>query len=177
MLLGEQKSVALTMKRMGELRQSPIQVDASYSRDPTRATQRNRYKNRSRDKICACCNGSPHSRDKCPARNETCNYCRRGGHFERACLKKERVHRATPKCQNAVNVISKPDYSDQDRYGLGSVDIKLVNSPKSPREALALVKFHCDAMRSRSYISHSPYVFNGKVDTGAMVSCMPLSML
>ena len=40
-------------------------------------------------KPCVFCNKGTHPRDKCPAKDATCNFCKKQGHFERACLRKK----------------------------------------------------------------------------------------
>ena len=37
----------------------------------------------------------PHPRDKCPAKDATCTFCGKQGHFERACLQKKGIDKST----------------------------------------------------------------------------------
>jgi hypothetical protein len=90
------ESVEATMKKLGS--SSDTQIDVSYATDPTKKSQKSgsRYKSHrhktdksNETKPCIWCNKDPHSRNKCPAKDATCNFCRKQGHFERACLQKK----------------------------------------------------------------------------------------
>ena len=91
------ESVEATMKKLET--PSDTQVDGSYVLDPTKKSQRNGYKskphrpqnnnNSNERKPCVWCNKGTHIRDKCPAKDATCNFCKKQGHFERACLRRK----------------------------------------------------------------------------------------
>ena len=123
-------------------------------------------------KSCVWCNGDAHSRNKSPAKDATCTFCGKQGHFERACLQNKGIDKGQKsKHQLAVGV--NPD-EDSGEYGYdfdsSLVSIHAMDNQKS-REVLALVLFHPKGDKSPSF------EIKGKVDTGAMVSCMPTSML
>ena len=63
---------------------------AARAQTPVRNTRPDRnFNNRANTKQCMNC-GRHHvsRRNACPARNATCNYCNKFGHFEIVCLKK-----------------------------------------------------------------------------------------
>ena len=139
-------------------------INAAYS-DPTRRSQRNANqsahgKTRSH---CRWCKGSVHRRLECPARDVDCRKCGKRGHFAKACLSRMQ----STSNQNAVNVDSESEYPTED------YDVWNVNKQHHAREVLAVVEFHVKHPSRQQQI----YTSEGKVDTGAMVSCMPVSML
>ena len=170
------ESVDVTMKRLGD---SPSTVNASYSRDPTKRSQRNGDRRKSKhksskpmskssdrkadDKKCTYCARESHPRSECPAKDATCRYCKNRGHFDKACIKKRKSKNYKQRVVEADPDSSDYEHSD---FDLASVKIGAVDK-KSPREVLAEVEF----------ITTDLHTLEGKVDTGAMVSCMPLSML
>ena len=168
------ESVDATMKKSDA--SDEAKIDASYAQDPTKRSQRNGSKGKQRGsrpkmpnkKICIWCKGDTHSRDKYPAKNSTCRFCKKQGHFERACLQKERKSRS----QHVVEVMSDQDSSSDygDNFDLGQVTVDTVRSTEA-REIFAPVMFHPKEKRGTSVS------IKGKVDTGAMVSCMPASMV
>lgn len=187
-LLRQYEAVSVTMKHLAN---DPQKVSATYSRDPTKKSQRNGEKRRTKsnpkppdsrrqhnvssrrhneggeDKRCRWCGGDIHRRDECPAKETKCNFCHKKGHFERACQLKRKASSATgsgPKRQNAITVES--DYSDEEStYDVGIVSINNVRG--NTREVLAKVEF----------LLPTPATLKGKVDTGAMATCMPMSLL
>ena len=196
------ESVEATMRHFGESSNSSSQVNAAYSRDPTKQSQRNGGKKKFGLKVkpaedrqgqgskpCIWCKGHQHPREKCPAKHATCQFCGKEGHFRRACLKKKAQDASKGyQRQNAIDVKSGPEPSDsesEDGYDLQSVYTVASNkkgnmvseSKISPREVLAQVKFHTESAGSCTSAKSCPYMAQGKVDTGAMVSCMPISML
>ena len=93
------EAVEVTMKKLEDL--GDAHVDASYAGDPTKKSQRNGFKKKQvkpkvhqnsqtpdEKKSCVWCQGDVHPSEKCPAKDATCNFCSKRGHFERACLKK-----------------------------------------------------------------------------------------
>ena len=106
-------------------------VDASYTQDPTKKSQRNGSrkigpkskldgKGSGGKKSCVWCNRDADPRDKCPAKDATCTFCGKRGHFERACLQKKGIDKSTnlqakSKYQLAVGV--DPD-EDSSEYGI-----------------------------------------------------------
>ena len=92
------ESVETTMKKIET--PSDTQVDdGSYVHDPTKRSQRNGYKSKphrprtnnsmKEGKPSVFCNKGTHPRDKCPAKDAMCNFCKKQGHFERACLRRK----------------------------------------------------------------------------------------
>ena len=177
------EAVDVTMKKLEG--SSDTHIDASYTRDPTKQSQRNGSKNRKSrpssqqhsrksdgKKPCIWCKGDTHPRDKCPAKDSTCRFCGKQGHFERACLQKMRQGKDDKyKHQHAVDVTSDQESSEyEDDFDLSAVSIHAVGRCES-REVFAPVVFHPKGGSS------STFTITGKVDTGAMVSCIPASML
>ena len=176
------EAVEVTMKKLEE--PADTHIDASYTRDPTQKSQRNGSKKNpnpesktgnkrsDRKKSCIWCNGDVHSRNKCPAKDATCKFCGKQGHFERACMKKkEQAKDQISKHQHAVEITSGHDSSEyEDDFDLSAVSIHAVHNSEA-REVFAPVIFHLKGDGS------STHEITGKVDTGAMVSCMPTSML
>ena len=105
-LMRKYEAVEATMKKFEE--SSDTHVDVSYAQDPTKKSQRNgskkmSYRPKSKldgkksggKKSCIWCNRDAHPRDKCPAKDATCTFCGKQGHFERACMPlKERDRQA-----------------------------------------------------------------------------------
>ena len=162
------ESVDVTMSRLQE--QS---VDTTCNKVHAKGYHNKRQHNltgeRSRNKnICQWCNGESHPRSKCPAKNANCNFCHKIGHYEKACRLKKRPG-FTKQIQNAIRDSDSDDthstHEDQDEPFL---DIGVLgNETSKPREVLADITFH----------TKRPATLQGKVDTGAMVTCMPSSML
>ena len=173
------EAVEHTMKRLGD--PSENQVNTAYARDPTKKSQRNGSKrqqstrkprghnNSQARKTCIWCKGDIHSRDQCPAKDARCRFCSKEGHFERACLKKKRQEE--DKDQHAVELHSDQDSSESDEYDLGTVSVHAIDNNKS-REVFAPISIHSTTAQSAQ-----PVDLKGKVDTGAMISCIPLTML
>ena len=182
-LIRKYEAVEATMKKFEE--SGDTHVDASYAQDPTKKSQRNgsrriSYRPKSKPygkksggkKSCIWCNGDAHPRDKCPAKDATCTFCGKQGHFERACLQKKGIDKGKKsKHQLAVGVDPGEDSSEYEYdFDLSVVSIHAVDNQKS-REVFAPVLFHPKGDSSPSY------EIRGKVDTGAMVSCLSTSML
>ena len=177
------KAVEVTMKKLEE--PGDTHIDASYTSDPTQKSQRNGSKrNQStsesktgnkrsvRKKSCIWCDGDVRSRNKCPAKDATCKFCGKQGHFEQACMTKKEQSKDQPsKHQHAVEITSGHDNSEyEDNFDLSAVSIHAVHNSEA-REVFAPVIFH---LKGDGCSTHE---ITGKVDTGAMVSCMPTSML
>ena len=181
-VMRQHEAVDVTMKRL-----EGASIDAAYAYDPTKQSQKKGFKrkqysskaktsdDRSTAKPCIWCKGNYHPRDKCPARNAKCQFCSKDEHFEKACLANKRQIQgqkqggAKLKKTRAVTVTTDPESSDCEYggYDLQSVSINSVHNSPQPREVLSEVEFH----------TARPTTLQGKVDTGAMVSCIPLSML
>ncbi|XP_063586309.1 uncharacterized protein LOC134763680 [Penaeus indicus] len=168
--LREEEALTHTMQKL-----QGTSVNAAYSKDPTKRSQRNgsrkpqpqhqkpSYKPSSKpSKTCVYCNGDPHPRSKCPAQNSKCNYCGKQGHFEKACIGKKRQ-----KSKKSVYVVEASDDSDYS-YDMSSVSVSAVGTNSSVREVLTDVTFR---------VPFKSFKMIGKVDTGAMVSCIPLEKL
>jgi transposase InsO family protein len=109
---------------------------------------------------CKWCSGHPHPRKECPAKDTKCGSCHKKGHFEKSCRgTKQKKH----KSQNLIGV-SDSDSEDESGY---SYDMDAVSVKGKAREILASVTFH----------TLNPKKLHGKVDTGAMATCMPLQLL
>ena len=179
-LLRQYEAVAVTMQHFSN--EQP-QISATYSRDPTKKSQRQGERRQSNpkpqesrrqetgsrrqnnDKRCPWCGGGTHRRDDCPAKEAECNFCHKKAHFERACrLKLKATNTGRLKQQNAI--IDESDYSDNESiYDVGIVSVNHLRG--NTREVLAKVEF----------LNPTTTIVKGKVDTGAMATCMPMSML
>lgn len=180
------ESVDVTMKKLSSLNTSAAdQVDASYTYDPTKRSQKQgartktsrsapeRFRSKGDNNTsCVWCSGESHSRENCPAKSARCTFCKKYGHFERACLRKKdqdkQSVRSKSKRQHAVDVHSDHESDYEDYCDLGAISVHALKNQKH-REAFAPVVFHTQ--------SRSPWTVKGKVDTGAMVSCMPITLL
>ncbi len=81
------ESVEATMKKLGS--SSDPQIDASYGSSGSRyKSHRHKTEKSNETKPGVWCNKGPHPRDKCAAKDATCNFCRKQGHSEGACLQK-----------------------------------------------------------------------------------------
>ena len=169
-VLRRYESVNATMRKLAVTDQP--KVSAAYSRDPTRKSQSKittragtakNTRNIKPSRSCAWCGNDRHARDDCPAKDANCRYCKNKGHFEKVCFKKQRGQQQ----QRAVDA----DLSDdcEGEYDLYAVRVSTVNNKRQPREVLTTIKFCREGSK--------PITRSGKVDTGAMVSCMPLSSL
>ena len=153
-------------------------VDASYARDPTAKSQRrgrreDQAKTPSNRKRCVWCQGEYHPRDKCPAKDATCHFCSKRGHFEGACLQKEKRQGPKDLHQNTVNAssIDHDNSGYEDEYDLSPISVNTLEQGNT-REVFAPVTFIREGHNGSTNVT-----VTGKVDTGAMVSCMPMSML
>ena len=78
------------------------------------------------------------------------------------------------KKQNCLNVESESsEYEDE--FDVQTVYVCSINP--SPREVFSDIKFHPKTAHNTSHKAKSSHIAQGKVDTGAMVSCLPLSIL
>ncbi len=169
------EAVDVTMRKLED--SSETRVDASHTLDPTKKSQRNGCKEtgskRSDGKrICFWCMKDPHPRDKCPAKDAICKFCKKQRHFERACLKKNAQSKEKNfKSQHPVEVTADQDSSGyEDEYDVNAVSTHAIANGKSC-EVFAPVVFNPnDGLKSATKIME-------KVDTGAMVSCIPMSMI
>ena len=177
-VLKKQEALEASLKRIEDA--EDVRVEASFARlrdrDPTRQSQRNGARrqqprpqpSRQRsagmpDFPCSWCDAeTQHPRHLCPARHAVCQFCGKDGHFERACFRK----RATQH-QHAVDISLNPEqyYCEDDLLDLQSLS---VDTTTMQSEVYAPLTFH---------VKGTAFETAGKVDTGAMVSCMPLSMI
>ena len=117
-------------------------------------------------KSCVWCQGDVHPRKKCPAKDATRNFCRKKGHYERACLEKKGQGKGS-KHQHAVDLSAEQDSSEyDDEFDLNAVSVHALHNHES-REVY--VVFHLKG--------NAKSALKGKVDPGAMVGCIPMSML
>ena len=83
--------------REGESKSYPIHLEAVRARPGQRPWERPGHRQRSKQGIgdtkpsqpkkhCTRCGGSPHSRERCPARDVTCHKCRKKGHYAAQCF-------------------------------------------------------------------------------------------
>ena len=119
-------------------------------------------------KTCPWCAGDLHSRENCPAKDAKCKFCRKKGHCEKACKMRQKAQHEL-RSQNVIDTSDINDDDDCDDYEEDfDIPVISVSSVKTrAREVLADIKFH----------TKKPATMQGKVDTGAMVTCMPLSKL
>ena len=92
------KAIEATMRKLEE--PSNTHVDVSHAQDPIKKSQGNGSKNKwykpkpkpghkktGGKKSCVWCKEDVHPSNKCTAKEATCNFFGKQGHFERACLK------------------------------------------------------------------------------------------
>ncbi|KAL9983234.1 hypothetical protein ACROYT_G005375 [Oculina patagonica] len=87
-------------------------------------------------KSCVWCKEDAHPRDKCPAKDATCNFCGKQGHFERARLKKKGLDKDKKfKHQFAVDIEPEDQEDDSSEYeydfNLNVISINIIDSRKS----------------------------------------------
>lgn len=175
-VLRRYESVDATMQRFTE-----TQVHATYSHDPSRRSQQRGGKPKTKqptdpravhrefkpatgdsNRECRWCGGQSHARDRCPAQDVRCNFCKKTGHFEKVCRLKKSV-----KTTNAVQIADTDLSAEEDTcdhaYDISTVQPTNVHA----REVMADVTFH----------TTGDHCLQGKVDTGAMTTCMPISLL
>ena len=153
-------------------------VNATYTQDPTKQSQKNGSRTNNKQKTkpkpsagaapkprqCQWCSGDLHSHKDCPDKEAQCNFCHKKGHYEKTCRLRKKAKNKS-RCQNAVDA-SESDSSDEEyepSYDIGVLSIDAVKA----REVLADVKFH----------TQKPGTIRGKINTSAMVTCIPLYML
>ncbi len=70
-------------------------------------------------KLCIYCGGSyPHS-GSCPAQGQTCSYCGKPNHFQRACIKRKKdkaIHNIQEHEDTAQNTSAQQSDSSEDEY-------------------------------------------------------------
>ncbi len=167
-ILREHESVKTTMRRIDDA----DHVNATYARarDPTKQSQRNggarprqaQQKQPLKSTKCMWCGSTQlHKKNECPARDSTCNFCRKQGHYEKVCRRKTKTLKTKRQYAVAYTSDDSDGYEEQEFY-----DMDMVSSTKKIREVLAEVTFN-----------PSKNTLQGKVDTGAMTTCMPMSQL
>ena len=142
------EAVDVTMQGLGETAESS-QFNATY-RDPTRKSQSrggkaqlkhsgNKTEGKSSvEKKCPWCDGHPHSREKCPAKDAKVPILCMDGHFDKACFKKKFWARYKSRKQYVFET-SEPESSDyDDDLGVNYASINAINSPA--REVIAEVE-------------------------------------
>lgn len=121
-ILRQHEANDVTMRHLSEA----CQINASYSRDPTKQSQKNGSKISTKkrstklsvngtplgtaERRCQWCNREQHPRDCCPAKASVCNFCHKKGHFEKACRLKKK---GTIK-HNSQNVVHVSDNESSD---------------------------------------------------------------
>ena len=180
--LRQQEAVQTTMKRFGE----DVKITAAYrSHDPTKRSQKNGDKQRRKkpqgqgqasgtgsaewQKKCRWCAGGQHSRENCPAKEAKCDFCHKKGHYGKACrIKKKAKHQYAVAASESDTSDNDAEYEHTSSFDMGAVTIN--NITTKAREVLANVTFHTTQKKSVVQLQ-------GKVDTGAMVTCMPSKLL
>lgn len=189
-MMRQHEAVDITMKHLTDTVQS-CSVSATYSRRPRKSvfkphgpatSQSPRTKTPQEKRSCVWCNGKPHPRRECPAKDQVCTFCKKQGHIEEACLKKRQAHtnKKHTKRQNVVLADPDPDSDSSgyqpDSFDVGTVTVSAVKQDAQPREVFAIVQFHSETVRS-GHPGEKSHNLECKVDTGAMVSCLPLDIL
>ena len=124
-ILRQHESVKSTMQRIGGDGREEASLNAAYrSRDPTRQSQKNGGKQRQQHsqqkKKCTWCGGERHKREDCPAKDASCDFCNKKGHFQRAC----KIKKMAP-----LHVKSDEDDSDESsQYDMDAVTINKVKT-------------------------------------------------
>lgn len=133
-------------------------VDAQYFRNKN--PQRRSHTPSTSTQPCRWCGGQRHNRQQCPAKNITCRGCSKVGHFERVCLQKRTG-------QQNVMEMAEEDNSLSEDFDMNIIHVDSIQR-NNPREVLTKVVFHTAGQTHQQ---------EGKVDTGAMASCVPKMML
>lgn len=111
-------------------------------------------------KFCTNCGGSPHPFLQCPARNQTCNYCKKLHHFKKVCRKLK--HNQTYEITMGDN---STEEEEEEQYSCAFETIKL---NKSDSEAFATVKVKLPEW--------SKATLKAKIDTGSQGNALPLRL-
>ena len=75
---------------------------------------------------CGYCGKDQHSRDRCPAKNVICTFCRKRGHYRSVCRSDKRINALTDEV--TADETNDPDYEgDTNVQFLGSIDQDLEN--------------------------------------------------
>ena len=171
-LLRDYESVDVTMKKFAD-----VQVHATYSHDPSKRSQQKGARQKTKPstrspsasntdnssrQACKWCSGPRHSRSDCPASGAKCDFCSKKGHFEKACIFKQKTT-STSYRNNAVDLAEESD----DDLDFLTVSNKALTSDKDQSEVVTDVLFHAPV----------PTTMTGKVDCGAQATAMPVSFL
>jgi len=168
--LRQHEAIDVTMQHF-----SDVQITPTYTHDPTKRSQRKGSKSFHRQpknqqayqshkgtskRICGWCGGITHKKQDCPAREAQCHYCNKKGHYSKVCHQKtyeKQANTVEADCQSITDSEDDFDYLEQ----------STVVASKVAREIVADVTFYGSQQQT----------IPGKVDTGAMVTCMPQSLL
>ena len=99
-------------------------------RDKRYQSQRNQVRHNPRSGIgkgqqCRNCGQGSHSQDQCPAKNMTCHYCHKEGHFAKVCLSKlknKNVHEVEALADNIQqNQLQSPRVGEEQFVFLGPI--------------------------------------------------------
>ena len=154
---------------------SDVQITPTYTHDPTKRSQRKGSKSFHRQpknqqayqsrkvtskRTCSWCGSIKHKKQDCPAREAQCHYCNKKGHYSKVCHQKtyeKQANTVEADCQSITDSEDDFDYLEQ----------STVVASKVAREIVADVTFYGSQHQT----------IPGKVDTGAIVTCMPQSLL
>ena len=168
--LRQHEAIDVTMQHF-----SGVQIQPTYTHDPTRRSQQRGSKSSHRQPkkqqtyqsskgtskhTCSWCGGTPHRKQDCPAREAQCHYCNKKGHYSKVCHQKTHEKQA-----NVVGADCQSISDSEDDCGY--LNQSTVVASKVAREIIANVTFHGNQQQT----------IPGKVDTGAMVTGMPRSLL
>ena len=123
----------------------------------------------SRSGPCIFCGGSAHKRDKCPVQESQCNYCHKIGHWENACLQKQRTTHKGSKQKSAgrqkqtVHELHREEPNDIE---FDELNFDCIDTSADGTEAYASIKIK----PFKNQIAN----LHGKIDTGSQGNVLPL---
>ncbi|XP_005101611.1 uncharacterized protein LOC101852102 [Aplysia californica] len=116
-------------------------------------------------KCCPNCGNSPHPFSQCPARHQTCNYCRKLHHFKKMCRKLKYINQKTHK----IEIGDEEEEEDYEEYTYETLKI---NSVETEDEAFATLGIQLPRHNSRN----TKHKLKVKIDTGSQGNALPFRL-
>ncbi|CAB4020756.1 Retrovirus-related Pol poly from transposon, partial [Paramuricea clavata] len=147
-------------------------------RDKRYQNRRNQVRHNPRSgQQCRNCGRGSHSQDQCPAKNMTCHYCQKVGHFAKVCLAKLRnknVHEVEAIADNIQqNQLQSPRVGEEQFVFLGPIVATplaaQVHSVSCKEKALLEVSISLNNEGMQSHVVC-------KIDSGAETNILPMSI-
>jgi hypothetical protein len=141
-----------------------IRKGKDSNKKPHRHAKNHAETEKRKESLCKCC-GCSHrfGKEHCPARNSTCDKCKRKGHWGTVCLAKEN---ARSKSSKARKVDSLVDETHDLEHQLQVFNFDSLDAPGPHTEAYTILQIS---------LQNTPGIhnFKVKVDTGAQANTMP----